>query len=216
VGGLASLHRAVPIRELWAPRASESAFARTLDSMRDEIEVRLSHTDGCETRRFGDVVVEPLAPCPGDPLYAHENEDSLVIRVSLGDHAVLLPGDAEHRREAHLVETRAGRLRATLLVAPHHGSKTSSTEALVRTVAPEVVFVSAGRMSRFGHPHDGPMRRFRSEGASAWVTSRHGGLTFVTDGRDYVIRRTLSDAGLEYGRDDREERNEEHDHAERP
>jgi competence protein ComEC len=216
VGGLDSLHHAMPIREIWAPRASEGAFEQTLDAMREEVEVRLSHASGCETRRYGDVLVEALAPCPGDPLYDHENEDSLVVRVSLGEHAVLLPGDAEHRREAHLVETRAERLRATLLVAPHHGSKTSSTEALVRAVSPEAVFVSAGRMSRFGHPHEGPLRHYRSVGAETWVTARHGGITFTTDGRDYEVRRTRSDAGLEDGRDHREERDEEHDHAERP
>src|SRR5690606_28290667 len=123
--------------------------------------------------------------------------------------AVVLPGDVERRREAHLVDTRRTALRATLLVAPHHGSKTSSTEAFVGAVAPEVVFVSAGRMSRFGHPHEGPMRRFEAAGARAWVTSRHGGLTFVTDGRRYEVR---ASEGAEHREAHGEQAEEEHRH----
>lgn len=204
VGGLGSLHEAIPIRELWAPREGEGSFARALAAMRGSTRVRFTSVDGCTAARFGEVRVEALAPCPGDPLYLHENDDSLVVKITHGVHAVLLPGDVEARREAMLRATRAEALRATLLVAPHHGSRTSSTDALLDAVAPEVVFVSAGRRSRFGHPHREPMERYQERNARTWVTSRHGGLVFVTDGARYAVEASASDAGLEHGGEDRE------------
>ena len=76
---------------------------------------------------------------------------SCVLRVvSAGGVALLLTGDLEAPEEAALL-ARVGpeRVRADVLQVPHHGSRTSSTEAFLRAVAPEMALVQAGYRNRY-------------------------------------------------------------------
>lgn len=82
---------------------------------------------------------------------ATSNALSCTLRISNGAHAVLLTGDIERAQEALLV-ARVDRLNADVLVVPHHGSKTSSSEALLEAVSPRFAVVQAGYRNRYGHP----------------------------------------------------------------
>jgi competence protein ComEC len=75
-----------------------------------------------------------------------------------------------------------------LMFAPHHGSATSSFPALVRGLAPVLVFVNAGRNNRFGHPHPKVVERFERIGARLYQTGRHGALVWNSDDPDRVVR----------------------------
>ncbi len=113
-----------------------------------------------------------LAPAPG-ARPAHNNE-SCVVHVAGSGGSLLLPGDIERRAEHALVARSAPRLRARILVAPHHGSRTSSSPAFVRAVAPELVVFSAGWQSRFGHPHGDVVDRYRRRGMRLLGTAESG------------------------------------------
>ncbi len=91
---------------------------------------------------------------------ATTNEKSCVILVQIGATRALLTGDVPSREEAAMVAAFGSSLRAQLLVAPHHGSKTSSSEVFVDAVAPRWVSVQAGYRSRFGHPHPDVITRY--------------------------------------------------------
>ncbi len=90
------------------------------------------------------------------------NALSCTLRISNGVQAVLLAGDIEQAQEAQLVSrAQAGAtgpglptasLRADVLLVPHHGSKTSSTDAFLAAVQPRFAIVQAGYRNRFGHP----------------------------------------------------------------
>jgi competence protein ComEC len=95
---------------------------------------------------------------------ATTNARSCVVQLRVGRHRVLLTGDVPARQEALMVSEYAGRLASELMVAPHHGSRTSSSESLVRAVAPTWVSVQAGYRSRFGHPHPQVLARYRDQG----------------------------------------------------
>src|SRR5699024_2396371 len=64
------------------------------------------------------------------------NDTSCVLRIRTGSYAVLLPGDIERAAERRLLQESPEQLRADLLIAPHHGSKTSSAAAFLAAVAP--------------------------------------------------------------------------------
>jgi competence protein ComEC len=64
-----------------------------------------------------------------------------------------------------LVEDAGEALRSTVLVAPHHGSKTSSTNEFVSRVNPRLVIFTAGYRNHFGHPNGEVMERYRSIGS---------------------------------------------------
>jgi competence protein ComEC len=92
------------------------------------------------------------------------NALSCVLRVSSASgHIALLTGDLEGPQELALIE-RAGAaaLRSEVLLVPHHGSKTSSTEAFLDAVAPRWALVQAGYRNRFGHPAPAILARYRA------------------------------------------------------
>lgn len=113
----------------------------------------------------------------------------------MGQHAVLLPGDIERRQEAALVEQYADKLRSTVLLAPHHGSGTSSTVAFLQAVQPELALFQVGYRNRYRHPKQevydryGEMdiRRLRSDESGA-VSLRLGEFMEVEEYRTVQAR----------------------------
>lgn len=103
---------------------------------------------------------------PGPPTDRRRNAASCVLRIDAGGRRVLLTGDIEAPQEARLVALEGEGLRADVLTVPHHGSRTSSTDAFLRTVAPSVAMVQAGYLNRFGHPRPEVVERYRSAGVT--------------------------------------------------
>lgn len=112
------------------------------------------------------------------PPPASANEQSCVLRVVLGDKAVLLPGDVGIRGEYQML---AKTLTADVLLAPHHGSRSSSSYAFIRAVNPRWVVFSAGRHSQYGHPHPQVVERYRELEAEPVYTANAGAIRFVLD-----------------------------------
>lgn len=106
-----------------------------------------------------------------------ENNVSCVLRVEVGDYALLLTGDIEKAAEARLLRDHPELLYADVLLAPHHGSKTSSTETFVEAVQPKTVIHSAGWRHHFHHPHPSVVRRYATVGARQFVTGQQGALS---------------------------------------
>lgn len=112
------------------------------------------------------------------PPPATANEQSCVLRVVVGKHAVLLPGDVGIRGEYQMLEKK---LTADVLLAPHHGSRSSSSYAFIRAVNPRWVVFSAGRHSQYGHPHIQVVERYRELEAEPVYTASAGAIRFVLD-----------------------------------
>jgi competence protein ComEC len=106
------------------------------------------------------------------------NDLSCVLRVSGAHGVALLTGDVEAVSEMALVLDAPEALRADLLLAPHHGSRTSSTPAFVAAVAARDVVFTVGHRNRFGHPRADVVDRYVRRGAAAYRTDRLGALTF--------------------------------------
>ena len=124
---------------------------------------------------------EMLAPEPGT--YANPqlkaNARSCVLRVSANGNgkAILLAGDIEAAQEAALLRAHAARLRADVLLAPHHGSGTSSTAAFLQAVAPTVGIFQVGHRNRYRHPQKQVWTRYAEFGIERMRTDQHGAIT---------------------------------------
>jgi competence protein ComEC len=184
--GLISVLKQVPARELWVARAAEGdGLLRTLTSLAAERGMTVRRlAAGDSIADFAPLRIEVLHPPASTELSG--NDASLVLRVTFGKHAILLTGDIERAGEQQVLESSAPG--ATVLKAPHHGSRTSSSEAFVRAVAPEHVVFSAGR-GGFGFPHRTVVERYERIGAQMHQTALHGAITFHTDGSQLRVER---------------------------
>ena len=111
------------------------------------------------------------------------NNASCVILLHVFGRQVLITGDIEAKGEGKLLEM-IDKLDLTLLasevlIAPHHGSKTSSTEAFLTHVRPAYVLVSAGKNNPYGHPHKNKTKAYWEQGSQWYNTGRHGQIKMV-------------------------------------
>ncbi len=106
------------------------------------------------------------------------NNASCVLRVESDGGALLLTGDIERRAERELLATAPSRLAAEILVAPHHGSKTSSQARFIAAVDPDYVLFPVGYRNRFSHPHPKVVQRYREMGVRMLDSASHGAIRF--------------------------------------
>ncbi|MFM8355458.1 MAG: DNA internalization-related competence protein ComEC/Rec2, partial [Gammaproteobacteria bacterium] len=107
------------------------------------------------------------------------NDDSCVLAIGNGRVRVLLPGDIGERVEMALLGVLHGPF--DLVLAPHHGSRSSSSRAFMRRLQARTVWISAGHGNRYGHPHPEVCGRYRVQGARVFVTAVAGALTWRSD-----------------------------------
>ena len=121
---------------------------------------------------------------------AKSNALSCVLRVrdAVG-RSVLLTGDIEAPQESALAARLGPELRSTLLLVPHHGSRTSSSERFLDAVQPQVAMVQAGYRSRFGHPAPEVLARYQARGIMLVRSDRCGAWTW-SDGTFQCARDT--------------------------
>jgi competence protein ComEC len=173
VGGAEAVLAAVPV-QAWSSSLDEAHPLRRLALPRH---VRC---DAGQQWEWDGVRFEMLHPTGAD--HARErrpNALSCVLRVQdAAGRSALLTGDVEAAQEAALVARLGARLRSTLLLVPHHGSRTSSSEAFIDAVAPQVAVVQAGYRSRFGHPAAEVSARYQSRGIMLVRNDRCGAWTW--------------------------------------
>ncbi len=178
VGGAASLLAELPVGELLSTLEPGHALrqpgpGRPAPAQRDCAAGHRWRWDGVD--------FEILHPLPADlaaSAPAKANALSCVLRVQdASGRSALLSGDIEAAQEAALLAraAAAGRpLASSVLVVPHHGSKTSSTAAFLEAVAPGVAVVQAGYRSRFGHPAAEVLQRLQQRGIPVQRSDRCG------------------------------------------
>lgn len=134
-----------------------------------------------------------LERCGNDP-WRDPNNNGLVLKLAMGKAGFLIPGDIKAPAEAELVQLAGADLAATVLVAPHHGSKTSSTPAFIDAVKPKVTVASVGWHNRFHFPHPSVAQRLAQAGSKVLRTDLDGAVQIVTDGRRLRVVPFLSPA----------------------
>ena len=120
---------------------------------------------------------------------AGSNNASCVLLVA-GFHRLLLPGDIESARESELVASNAADLEAEVLLAPHHGSDTSSSMAFVDAVRPRYVIYTMARGNHWGFPRDAVRERYEAVSAREMRSDRDGAIRIVSKGEGLLLRGT--------------------------
>jgi competence protein ComEC len=168
-GGAASILQAMPVESF----ASSLPIDRAINLAADRSRLCAAG----ERWQWDGVSFEFLYPQRADynESVAKDNDRSCVLRIDSPYGSVLLPGDIEKHAESRLLHSSVN-LRADVLIAPHHGSRTSSTPGFVRAVAPRLTVFSVGYLNRFGHPHPAVNARYRQAGSRTLRTDLSGAL----------------------------------------
>jgi len=170
-GGLHSVLRDVPTGWVLHGLPAASPLLAAAPAPRSCVRGQRWRWDGVDFE-----VLNPRAGAAADPR-RKDNDASCVLRVSRGDRHFLLTGDAERRGELELLESSLP-LAADVLVAGHHGSRSSSLPEFVEQVEPRWVVYTVGFRNRFGHPHPEVQARFGAVGSVQLRSDRDGLIRF--------------------------------------
>jgi competence protein ComEC len=118
---------------------------------------------------------------------AHNNNNSLVTRIDFLSFSILFPGDIEEKREIELVNKKDFNLKSDVLMAPHHGSCSSSSELFLDKVGPSEVIISCGYRNRHKFPCRTVLQRYRRNRIAVFRTDLMGAVTLQSDGVSYAI-----------------------------
>jgi len=113
------------------------------------------------------------------------NDGSCGLLIKTPRISVLIPGDVSAERERQWVRYWRAELEASILVLAHHGSRTSSSYALLKWASPNWALVSAGRGNAFGHPHKEVVQRIEQSGQTVLLnTATSGAISLSLAERD--------------------------------
>ena len=184
VGGFPAVLKKIRVQEIWDTRHSYSTQVmdeiRTLaDSQKTKYRIVSAGFDTI----IGTTKIHTFFPV-SKHLNDNINDHSLVQRFSYGNTSVLFTGDIETDIDPFLVKYDS-LLDADILKVPHHGSITSSSVDLLRSVSPEYAVVSVGYKNKFDHPSEHVLKRYSSFGIQTVLTRDVGAVIFESDGKNW-------------------------------
>jgi len=142
---------------------------------------------------WDNVTFQVLSPSGGEAY--EDNNSSCVLKISNRKGVVLLTGDIEKIREQKLLRRGYG-LRADVMIAPHHGSITSSSLAFIKAVSPKVVLFPVGYYNRYNLPSRQVVARYRSLGVHVYSSAQDGAITVRIDLDGKIHISTMNKTGI--------------------
>ena len=137
------------------------------------------HPQAGDLFSLGNATVEVVGPVWTD--YAVDNDRSLAFRITYGAVSCLICGDAEETSEMDMVNS-GWDISADIYVVNHHGSRTSTTDSFLDTVAPTYALISCGRDNSYGHPTVEVLQRLQERGIRMYRTDLQGTVVLYSDG----------------------------------
>jgi competence protein ComEC len=169
-------------RELWMGADAGNALTRAVQKTSREYGVTVRQHFAGETFDFAGTHFEVLAPERNLEINPRDLDDSsMVLRATVGETSILLPGDAHKKLEEQLP---AKEIAANVLKVGHHGSATSTSEDFLAAVHPKFALISAGRNNQFRHPRPEVLKRLADAHVRTYRTDLFGPVTLFLDGKN--------------------------------
>ena len=180
-GGALSVLAAIPVSALVSSLDNQHPIQRMV---RYGIKCRAG-----QSWQWDDVHFELLHPTAEDYQNSpnNTNANSCVLKITSIHGNVLLPSDIGRRSESALLARAGDKLSASVLIAPHHGSNTSSTDAFIQKVNPSLTIFTVGYHNRHGHPRDAVVARYRNQGSKLLRSDREGAILLHFANNQWVV-----------------------------
>lgn len=124
---------------------------------------------------------------PAARSYTRRNNHGCVLMVSAKGGRLLIAADIEQEVETDLIRNNVDQLQAEVLIVPHHGSKTSSSQAFVDAVSPQIALIPVGYRNRYHHPVAEVVARYRALGATVHYSGHVGAVKISFDANNGVM-----------------------------
>ena len=183
IGSMPYIVRNFEIGSIYMPdvTANTATFESLLKAIKAKgLRVKNGRT-GVHIIKDGELTADIIAPDKPDE--SNLNNSSIVLLLTFGNVSYLLTGDAETKE---LNAIRAD-MHATVLKAGHHGSKTSTTQTLLKIISPSVTVISCGKNNDYGHPHAEVLKMLKSVNSSVYRTDRDQTVIVATDGSSLTV-----------------------------
>ena len=115
----------------------------------------------------------------------NQHQNMVVGRLTYGDTCFLLTGDMEREHEFKILEDD---IDCEVLKVGHHGSKTSSSEAFLKAVSPEIAVIEVGIKNRYGHPYQAVLERLTASAVQIFRTDTSGAIIIESDGKNIFVK----------------------------
>ncbi|MEI7843201.1 MAG: DNA internalization-related competence protein ComEC/Rec2 [Gallionellaceae bacterium] len=182
-GGAASVIQAIPIQRVLSSLALDHPLLKNVANNQRCFNQQKWNWDGIDF----EILHPTLANYTQEKI--RDNDLGCVLKISDGKRSILLATDIEKKSEKLLLANYAEKLAATLLIVPHHGSKTSSTADFVEAVHPQYAVFTVGYRNRFHHPNDEVVERYRGVGSELLRSDETGTITVRVDAHGLDVER---------------------------
>ena len=136
---------------------------------------------------LGSMTVTILAPVAES--YKSTNDYSVVVRLDFGETSFMMTGDAEETAEADiLARYSTAMFDCDVLKVGHHGSGTSTSQAFLDAVSPELALISCGEGNKYGHPYAITLQKLEVASAEIYRTDEWGSIVVISDGTDITVQ----------------------------
>ncbi|MDE3839679.1 DNA internalization-related competence protein ComEC/Rec2 [Bacillus methanolicus] len=180
IGGAPSLLEEMKVKEILLPLTPEkSELERKIIKMAEEKNIPVKFAKGKEGWKSGNSLFQILLPVENQSL--DRNNGSIVLLAKIGGLKWLFTGDLEKEGEEVLVKNYK-HVAIDVLKVGHHGSKSSTSEELLKHFTPKAAVISAGEKNRFGHPHEEVMNRLEEHQIKIFRTDQQGAVTYSFQG----------------------------------
>lgn len=180
IGGLDNVIRSFDTKTLFLPPVEHTTatFEDVLDAA-EEKGLSITAPVPGDSFSLGEASFTLLSPVKeyDDDL----NDWSVGVRLSYGDNAFVMCGDAEEKAEQDIIKSGAT-LSADVLKAGHHGSNTATSDSFLKAVSPSVAVISCGKGNSYGHPHKETMEKLEKAGVNVLRTDELGTIIAHSDG----------------------------------
>ncbi|MBC7765201.1 MAG: MBL fold metallo-hydrolase [Hyphomonadaceae bacterium] len=180
IGGMDSIINSFEIGQFYMPKVSANTktYTAVLEAAKTK-GLTIHNAKGNTTLDFGYDSLEILAP--NSVQYSDVNNYSAVVQLTHGNSTFLFMGDAEAISESEMLKLKLD-LKADVLKIGHHGSGSSTMQALLNAVAPKFAVISVGKGNEFGHPTKEIINRLLAMQIKIYRTDQNGTIIAKSDG----------------------------------
>lgn len=165
--------------------AAESSRMQALKELSEAAGIPFRQMKTGDRLQCGQAVFTCLYPEAG--IQAESNDQSLVLHLEYGSFSGLLTGDASSAAEEQFLPLLAS-MQVCWLKTGHHGSVSSTSEALLQALQPEAATISCGKNNRYGHPHPDTLKRLSEADVPVWNTAECGAIFLTWDNNRLAVR----------------------------